>query len=110
MNKRTKIGLGLAGGSLVAVLAVGGVAAASGGEDGGTDSGAAADQARSAALAAVPGGQARAVRQESDEGNAAYDVQVTKPDGSQIDVQLDQGFHVVGTQPAGQGGDDGDDG
>lgn len=92
------------------MLALGSVAAASGGEHGGTVSGAPAAQARTAALATVPGGKAGEVQQESDQGNAAYGVQVTKPDGSQVDVQLDKSFHVLGTQPAGQDGNDGNDG
>jgi hypothetical protein len=40
-----------------------------------------------------------------------YEVEVTLDDGTQLDVQLDKGFAVVGTESDGVGGDDlGDDG
>jgi hypothetical protein len=43
-----------------------------------------------------------------------YEVEVTLPDGSQVDVQLDENFAVVGSsadeQPDDSGGDDGADG
>jgi len=70
-----------------------------------------ADHARAAAVAVAPGGQAGPVRAESD-GGAVYGVDVTKPDGTRLDVRLDRTFTVLGTQPAGQdtGGDGGDGG
>lgn len=117
MNRRTKIGLGAAGGLLALVLAGGGIAAAVSGDggDGGAVGGAVAAKAQSAAAAAVPGGKAGAVRSESDQGTAAYDIAVTKPDGSVVDVHLTKSYQVLSVQPQGQendeqGGSDGDGG
>jgi hypothetical protein len=36
-----------------------------------------------------------------------YEVEVTLDDGSQVDVQLDRSFHVVGDEADGAGEDDG---
>ncbi len=59
--------------------------------------GPAADQARAAAVQAVPG-KAGKVEKETNEGAAYYGVIVNKPDGTQVEVHLDQGFHFVGTE------------
>ncbi|MCV7394521.1 PepSY domain-containing protein [Mycobacterium paraseoulense] len=56
-----------------------------------------ADQARAAAVQAIPG-KAGKVEKETNEGAAYYGVVVTKPDGTQVEVHLDQGFHFVGTE------------
>jgi hypothetical protein len=112
LSTRTKIGLGIGGGVLVLALLGGGTAlAVSGGSDGSQLSGPTADQARAAAVAAVPGGRADAVRAETD-GGAAYGVSVARPDGRTVVVTLDRTYHVLGTQPAGNDGDgtDGDEG
>src|SRR5918996_1544499 len=101
-SRRAKMVAGIAGGVLVLGVAGAGTALAMGGDsDGGPVTGPAADQARSAAAAAVPGGRAGEVVSESD-GGAAYGVQVTRPDGSAVEVNLDRGFAVLGTQPVGQ--------
>lgn len=49
------------------------------------------------------------MERENNEGNAAYGVIVTKPDGSRIEVHLDQNNSVLGTQPAGQDRDNDSD-
>lgn len=82
--------------------------------------GPAANAARTAAVRAVPGGRAGTVSadsnadsnadSDSDEGNAAYDVAVTKPDGSTVTVQLDRNDHLLSVRPADQQPDDGDGG
>ncbi len=41
------------------------------------------------------------------EKNAAYSVEITKADGSVVDVSLDKSFKVLGTQAADQGDQDG---
>ncbi|MFB9690292.1 hypothetical protein [Amycolatopsis plumensis] len=110
MNHKTKIGIGVAAGVLVLSGGAIGIASAVGG-DGDEVTGTPADQARAAAVQAVPGGKAGAVEAETDEGAAAYGVTVTKSDGSAVEVHLDQAFHVLGTQAPGQDRDtDGDDG
>ncbi|WP_204078991.1 PepSY domain-containing protein [Mycobacterium riyadhense] len=104
MNHRTKISVGIAA-SAVALAAAGiGIAAAD--DDETPVTGPAADQARAAAIQAVPGGRAGEVDQETNEGAAFYGVKVTKPDGTTVEVHLDQNFRVLGTQPVGPGGDD----
>jgi len=117
MTLRKRAKLAIAGGVLALGLVGAGTALAmSGGNDdgGGSVSGPDADHARTAAVAVAPGGHAGPVRAESD-GGAAYGVDVTKPDGTRLDVRLDRNFAVLGAQPAGQdtgddGGDDGDGG
>jgi len=94
MRVRTKIGIGVASAAILAGVGVGvGVAAAYDQEI----TGPAADQARTAALQAIPG-KAGKVEKETNEGAAYYGVLVTKSDGSQVEVHLDQGFHFLGTE------------
>ncbi len=92
MRSRTRIGIGVASAAVMAALNVG-VAVA----DNSEITGPAADQARSAAVKAVPG-QAGKVEKETNEGAAYYGVLVTKPDGAQVEVHLDQGFRFLGTE------------
>ena len=92
MRGRTKIGIGVASAAVMASVGIG-VAAA----DNGEVTGPAADQARAAAVQAIPG-KAGTVEKETNEGAAYYGVLVTKTDGSQVEVHLDQGFHFVGTE------------
>ena len=79
-------------------LAVGGsgAALALGGDDDGEGrlSGPAADKAVAAALQITGGGTANAVELDSENG-ATYEVEVTKPAGSTVDVRLDAEYGVV---------------
>ena len=85
----------------VAVLAVGGTAiagAAGGGDDDAADkaiSGQALDRASAAALAETGGGKVTETEVGDEEG--AYEVEVTRADGSQVDVHLNKGFKVLGS-------------
>ena len=94
----------------VGVLALGtgaGVAYASSGDnDNNPITGDALRQASAAALAETGGGRVTETEQGDEE--SYYEVEVTKDDGSQVDVQLDQGFHVVGTKTDAEGADDTD--
>jgi hypothetical protein len=88
---------------VVAVLAAAGagVAAAGGGSDSteGPDvpiSGAALQRASEAALAETGGG--RVTGTEVGDEESYYEVEVTLDDGSQVDVQLDEDFGVVGRE------------
>jgi uncharacterized membrane protein YkoI len=90
----------------VVVLAIGGTAIASsvGGDDDGSDkaiTGMALDKAKTAALAHTGGGKVTETEAGDEEG--AYEVEVTMPDGSQVDVHLDKSFQVLGQE----GDDDG---
>ena len=47
-----------------------------------------------AALAETGGGEANAVERDTEKG-ATWEVEVTRPDGSTVDVRLDGNLHVV---------------
>jgi uncharacterized membrane protein YkoI len=82
----------------VGALAAGGTAIAAGGDDDATERAipaSALDRAEAAALAAEPG---RVTGTEAGDEESYYEVEVTKPDGSQVDVQLDRDFNVVSSE------------
>jgi uncharacterized membrane protein YkoI len=90
----------------VGALAAGGaaIAGAAGGDDDATErpiSGGALDKAKAAALAEEPG---RVTGTEVGDEESYYEVEVTREDGSQVDVQLDRDFNVVSSS-----GDERDD-
>ena len=87
--------------AVLAVLAGGGaaVAGATGGDDNATEkpiTGAARDRASAAALEHTGGG--RVTETETGDEEGAYEVEVTRPDGSQVDIHLDARFNVLGTE------------
>jgi uncharacterized membrane protein YkoI len=101
------------GASALALAAGGaGVAAATGGGDDsgeGPDqaiSGSALEQASAAALEATGGGQVTDTEVGDEE--SYYEVEVTRDDGSQTDVQLDRQFNVVGQSADEESGSDTD--
>jgi uncharacterized membrane protein YkoI len=96
----------------IAALAVGGAAiagATGGNDDDGSETaitGSALDRASAAALEHTGGGRVTATEVRDEEGY--YEVEVTRDDGSQVDVHLDRGFNVLGGQADSDGpGDDG---
>lgn len=99
MNRRARIAATAAAGVAIVAAAGAGIGYAFDGDDDEV-TGPAADRARAAAVEAVPGGTAGEVETESDEGAAAYGVQVTAPDGTALEVHLDKDLKVVGTEPA----------
>jgi hypothetical protein len=115
VERRTKVvgtvvvGVALAAGGI-------GVAAASGGGDAaeGPDvaiTGPDLERASGAALAHTGGGEVTGTEVGDEESR--YEVEVTLPDGRQVDVQLDDEFRVVGDETDEEtedGTDDGDDG
>ncbi len=54
------------------------------------------EQASQTALAHVGGGEVTGTEVGDEEGY--YEVEVTRDDGSQVDVHLDRGFDVLGTE------------
>ena len=65
------------------------------GDDGDvTVTGPTADRATEAALEATGGGTANAVERDNESG-ATWEVEITKPNGSTVDVRLDENFAVV---------------
>jgi uncharacterized membrane protein YkoI len=96
MRRRTKA---LIAGGAVAAVVLGGAsyAVAGGSDDDATDTpitGSALDQASAAALEHT--GEGRVTETEVGDEESYYEVEVTLDDGSQVDVQLDKSFHVVG--------------
>ena len=87
----------VAAGIAVGVAAIGGgVAVAAGGDDGDEPiTGAALQKASAAALAHTGGG--RVTDTEVGDEESLYEVEVTLANGSQVDVQLDEEFDVVGS-------------
>jgi uncharacterized membrane protein YkoI len=98
-------------GAAVAALGVGGTAIAgvagsddNGGNDDGAGkpiTGAALDKASRIALDQVGGGKVTGTELQDEEGY--YEVEVTRDDGSQVDVHLDSHFNVLNQR--GDGGD-----
>ena len=98
---------------LAGTLALGGAGATyavagGGGDDDGERqaTGAGADRARAAALALLPGGTANAVERDSEDG-AVWEVEVTKADGTTVDVRLDKAFEKVVIESDTEGGEAG---
>jgi len=85
-------------GTTAVVLAFGGVGVAnavSGGDDGDSQAtGSGAAKAKAAALALIPGGTANSVERDGEDG-ATWEVEVSRPDGSTVDVRLDANYQKV---------------
>jgi uncharacterized membrane protein YkoI len=99
MKKRAKVLI--VGASALALGAGGaGVASATGGGDDSAEGpdraipASALEQASAAALDATGGGQV--TETEVGDEESYYEVEVTRDDGSQVDVQLDRDFNLVG--------------
>jgi peptidase YpeB-like protein len=81
-------------------------------QEGGDDTpltGAAAEQAKAAAQAAVPGATVRQVERETNDEDtpaSAFEVELTRPDGTTVEVELDTDHKVVGTDREERGPDD----
>lgn len=92
INKRTGSLLGAA--VLVAASGVGVAVATGDGDE--PITGAALQQAKEAALAETGGGEV--TETEVGDEESLYEVEVTLDNGTQVDVQLDENFNVVGTE------------
>ena len=82
---------------VAAAATAGGVAVAGDGDDGPAShqyTQEQADAATKAALEATGGGTANSVETDHENG-ATYEVEVTKPDGTTVDVRLDASYQVV---------------
>ena len=97
MNKRTRIVIAAAG--FVGVLAAGTtIAVATGGGDDAEAPIPAATLERASAAALTHTGGGRVTETEVGDEESLYEVEVTMSDGSQVDVQLDADFQVVGSE------------
>jgi uncharacterized membrane protein YkoI len=107
MNRRRKA---IVAGS-VAVAAIGlgaGIAVAAGGDDASPPAtGAALERASVAALSETGGG--RVTDSEVGDEQGYYEIEVTRDDGTQVDVHLDRDFSVLSTeQDQAEGADEAD--
>ena len=96
------VALGLLGGGAGIALATG-----TQHEDDGTErpiTGDALNKAKAAALEHTGGG--RVTETEAGDEEGYYEVEVTRDDGSQVDVHLDRSFHVIDSSADGRGDDD----
>jgi hypothetical protein len=96
MVRKTRLILTAVAAGAVAAGIAGGVAVASGAVDTETPiTGVAREQAERAALDYTGGGTVTDTEDGDEESR--YEVEVTLPDGRQVDVQLDEHFKVVGS-------------
>ncbi len=93
MKNRTKILIGVA---VLAALAAWPATAIAGGDSDTPITGPALQQATDAALAHI--GEGTVTDTEVGDEESLYEVEITLPDGSEVDVQLDENFNVVGTE------------
>jgi uncharacterized membrane protein YkoI len=94
MNRKLVAGAAATAITVAVGLAAAAAAVASNDDGDQTVTGAQAERATAAALAATHGGTANAVERDSENG-ATWEVEVTKPDGATVDVRLDHAFQVV---------------
>ena len=97
MSHRLKIGIVVV--AMAAITGAGAAVAGVGGDDDESEkaiTGAALDRASAAALEHTGGGKVTDTEAGDEEG--AYEVEVTRPDGSQVDVHLDERFNVIGDE------------
>jgi uncharacterized membrane protein YkoI len=92
------------------LLALGGagIAYANGGDSEEQVRGPDAEKAKSAAIGAVSGGTVTEVEPDDGIGTAVYEVEVTRDDGSQVEVHLDGDYNVVGQEADEDGPNDSD--
>lgn len=98
MERRTKIiTAGIAAAALAAGAGVGVASAGGFGDDSEAPiTGDALDKATAAALEHT--GEGRVTDTEVDDEDSKYEVEVTLDDGTEVDVQLDEDFAVVGAE------------
>lgn len=106
MNRRTKLAGALAA-ALVAGAVGTGIATASGGDDDATDvSIKGSDLEKASATALDHTGEGSVTGTETGDEESYYEVEVTLDDGSQVDVQHDRAFNVLGSEDDDGGEDD----
>jgi hypothetical protein len=94
-GRKKLLALAAAGLPVLAIAgSAGGAVIATGGDDERPITGSAFDEASRVALQHTKGGHVTGTEVGDEE--SFYEVEVTLDDGSQVDVQLDEGFKVVG--------------
>lgn len=106
---RKRIATVIAGGAVVTAGTVGAAGALSGDDDAQDRPIPASEleQAEKAALEETGGGEV--TETEVDDEESKYEVEVTLEEGTQVDVQLDEDFQVVGTESDGTDDESGSD-
>ena len=105
MNAKKTIG---AAAVALLLLVGGGVAYANGsGSSSGQSTGTDLEKAKSVALQQVNG---RVTGSEVGDEEGAYQIEVTRPDGTQVDVNIDKNFNVINAQADNEGQDSRDSG
>jgi uncharacterized membrane protein YkoI len=94
--------------AMLLALGAAGIAYANGGDSEEQLTGPEAEKAKSAAIAAVGGGTVTEVERDDSNGTGAFEVEVTREDGSQLEVHLDGDYNVVGQEPDEDGPNDKD--
>jgi uncharacterized membrane protein YkoI len=74
------------------------------GRDGGQVSGSGFERARTAALRVFPGATVREVEHAGAASGAAYHVELTQPDGTQVEIDLNANFQTVKVERSGRDG------
>jgi uncharacterized membrane protein YkoI len=74
------------------------------GRDGGQVSGTGFERARAAALRVFPGAAVREVEHAGAASGATYHVELTQPDGTQVEVDLNANFQTVKVERSGRDG------
>lgn len=74
------------------------------GRDGGQVSGTGFERARTAALRVFPGAAVREVEHAGAASGATYHVELTQPDGTQVEVDLNANFQTVKVERSGRDG------
>ena len=107
MNKRTRwiVGAGIA---VAVVLGGAGAVTATSADDDAQLTGESRDKAIAAAKAHV--GEGEVTDTELGDDGAAYGVEIRKPDGLQVEVNLDKDYKVTGTEDDDDSGPDDDAG
>ncbi len=107
--RRSYLAVAVAAVVVIGAAAIGGVAVAGNGDDEPL-TGTTYDRAVAAALEFTGGGVV--TETEIGDDGAAYEVEIRLDDGSQVEVQLDESFAVLGSEPDDDGpdGEDDDDG
>jgi uncharacterized membrane protein YkoI len=94
MRKRVTIVIASVTALVALALGAATIANARQGDDGAKLTGATLSRASAAALEATGGGKVNETEYDSEQG-ATYEVEVTKLDGSTVDVRLDDSYKVV---------------
>jgi uncharacterized membrane protein YkoI len=84
--------------AMLVALGSAGIAYANGGDSEEPLTGPDAEKAKNAAIAAVGGGSVTEVERDDGYGTGAFEVEVKRDDGAQVEVHLDRDYNVVGQQ------------